>query len=221
MTNSSFEHSGKQIGTLTGEKLEEALLPLPSGLAGGFASVPIQRQSLCFIIQHDSMGLEWRTQMGATNARCQPLALPFSLSLPFLHAQIHTHALQHWLPLFPLASPSCLPLWPYKPSLFICYYIGSVRSNKQGGACRVCQHRELRFGVCWTFCHFRRILALCWWTSVWREGTTRPGCLCVPAANWLCLPPCSMLPLSTAASEGLSAVLMRISMFVLFICVSP
>lgn len=29
--NSSFEHSGKQIGTLTGEWLEEALVPVPRG----------------------------------------------------------------------------------------------------------------------------------------------------------------------------------------------
>lgn len=88
--NSSFQHSGKQIGTLTSEWLEEALLPVPPGLAGGSASVPIQRQSLCFIIQHDSMGLERRTQMGATNARCQPLALSLCLSSLYMHKYICT-----------------------------------------------------------------------------------------------------------------------------------
>lgn len=62
---------------------------MPPGLAGGFASVPIQRQSLCFIIQHDSMGLEWRTQMGATDARCQPLALSLCLSSLYMHKYIH------------------------------------------------------------------------------------------------------------------------------------
>ena len=63
---------------------------MPPGLAGGFASVPIQRQSLCFIIRHDSMGLECRTQMGATNARCQPLALSLRLSSLYMHKYIHT-----------------------------------------------------------------------------------------------------------------------------------
>lgn len=88
--NSYFEHSGKQIGTLTGEWLEEALLPIPPGLAGGSASVPIQRQSLCSIIQHDSMGLEHRTQMGGTDARCQPLALSLCLSSLYRHKYICT-----------------------------------------------------------------------------------------------------------------------------------
>lgn len=84
--NSAFEHSGKQIGTLTGERLEEALLPIPPGLAGGFASVPIQ--SLCSIIQHDSVGLEHRTQMGASHARCQLLALSLCLSSLYMHKDI-------------------------------------------------------------------------------------------------------------------------------------
>lgn len=88
--NSSFQRSGKQIGTLTGVWLKEALLPIPSGLARGSASVPIQRQSLCFIIQHDSMGLERRTQMGATDARCQPLALSLRLSSLYMHKYIRT-----------------------------------------------------------------------------------------------------------------------------------
>lgn len=91
--NTSFEHSGKQIGTLTGEWLKEALLPMPSGLAGRFARVPIRRQTLCFIIQRDSVGLEHRTQTGESDARCQPLAL--SLHLSSLHTQIHRHTLQH------------------------------------------------------------------------------------------------------------------------------
>lgn len=91
--NTSFEHSGKQIGTLTGEWLKEALLPMPSGLAGRFARVPIRRQTLCFIIQRDSVGLERRTQTGESDARCQPLAL--SLHLSSLHTQIHRHTLQH------------------------------------------------------------------------------------------------------------------------------
>lgn len=81
---------GKQIGTLTSEWLQEALLPVPPGLAGGSARVPIQRQSLCFIIQHDSMGLERGTQMGATNARCQPLALSLCLSSLYMHEYICT-----------------------------------------------------------------------------------------------------------------------------------
>lgn len=63
---------------------------MPPGLAGGFASVPIQRQSLCFIIQHDSMGLECRTQMGATDARCQPLAFSLCLSSLYMHKYIRT-----------------------------------------------------------------------------------------------------------------------------------
>lgn len=105
--NSSFEHSGKQIGTLTGEWLEEALLPIPPGLAGGSASVPIQRQSLCFIIQRDSMRLERRTQMGATDARCQPLAL--SLSLSPLSTCTNTYA----------RPPTLTPSVPFgKPKLF-------------------------------------------------------------------------------------------------------
>lgn len=62
--------------------------------------------------------------------RCPPSLSPLSL-----HAQIHMHALQHSLPLFPLASPSCLLLWPDEPSLFICYYTGIVRSKNQEGAC--------------------------------------------------------------------------------------
>lgn len=86
--NSSSELSGKQIGTLTSEWLEEALLPVPPGLARGSASVPIRRQSLCFIIQHDSMGLERRTQMGATDARCQPLALSLCLPSLYMHKYI-------------------------------------------------------------------------------------------------------------------------------------
>lgn len=144
MINFSFEHTGKQIGTLTGEWLKETLLPMPQGLARGFASVPIQRQYLSFIIQHDSMGQEHRTQMGEANARCQPLAVSLSLSL---QPQMHMHTLQHWLPLFPLASPSCLLLWPDEPSLFICYYIGVVRSKNQEGSWDVCQRCWLKVSV--------------------------------------------------------------------------
>lgn len=121
---------------------------LPSGLARGAASVPTQKQSLCFIVQHDNMGLEHRTQMGATNARCQPLA--FSLSLLSLQEQIHMHGFQYWLPLFPLASPSCLLLWPDETSLFICYYVGIVRSKNQEGACGVCQQCWLKIPF---YCH--------------------------------------------------------------------
>lgn len=89
----------------------------------------------------------WQYGAGAQDSdggkRCQMSAISsFSLSLLSLHAQIHTHALQHWLPLFPLASPSCLLLWPDEPSLFICYYIGIVRSKNQEGARCVCQ-------LCW------------------------------------------------------------------------
>lgn len=58
------------------------------------------------------MGLQHRTQMGEANARCQPLVFFFSVSL---YSQIYLHTLQHWLPLFPLASPSCLLLWPDEP----------------------------------------------------------------------------------------------------------
>lgn len=71
----------------------------------------------------------------------------FSLSLLSLHAQIHMHALQHRLPLFPLASPSCLLLWPDEPSLFICYYTGIVGSKNQEGACGVCQRCWLKVRV--------------------------------------------------------------------------
>lgn len=80
---------------------------------------------------------------------CQMSAISsIALSLLSQHAQIHTHALQHWLPLFPLASPSCLLLWPDEPSLFICYYIGIVRSKNQEGTCGVCQHCWPKVSVC-------------------------------------------------------------------------
>lgn len=87
----------------------------------------------------DSQAL--RQSVGRCGARNELMAdiwhrpPPPSLWPLSLHAQIHMHALQHSLPLFPLASPSCLLLWPDEPSLFICYYTGIVRSKNQEGAC--------------------------------------------------------------------------------------
>lgn len=60
-----------------------------------------------------------------------PPPTPASVAPLSRHAQIHMHALQPSLPLFPLASPSCLLLWPDEPPLFICYYTGIVRSKTQ------------------------------------------------------------------------------------------
>lgn len=144
--NSSFEHSGKQIGTLTGEWLEEALLPI----------LPRAGRGICKCADSEAISLlyhsAWQRGAGAQDSdgcdRCQMSAISsFSLSLLSQHAQIHTHALQHWLPLFSLASPSCLLLWPDEPSLFICYYIGVVRSKNQEGAPDVCQHCWLKVHV--------------------------------------------------------------------------
>lgn len=128
--NSPSEHSGIQIGTLTSEWLGAMLWFLPQGVARRSANVSIQRLS---VSQWDSMVLEYGTQneLMADIWHCAP---PPSLSPLSLHAQIHMHALQHSLPLFPLASPSCLLLWPDEPSLFICYYTGIVRSKNQEGA---------------------------------------------------------------------------------------
>lgn len=87
---SSFEHTGKQIGTLSGEWLKEVLLPMPPAQAPEFESMPIERQSLSFIIQHDSMGLHCRTQMGEADTRCQPLALSLHRSSLRMHRSICT-----------------------------------------------------------------------------------------------------------------------------------
>lgn len=147
--HSSFEHSGKQIGTLTVERLDEAFLPIPPGLAGGFASVPIQ--SFCFIIQHKSARLEHRPQMGANRARCQLLALSPSRYCFYMHKYIHS------LPPFSLASP--MLLWPDKPSLFICYYIGVVGSKNRVGACGVSQHCWLNIRVFYHFPPLRPLIS--------------------------------------------------------------
>lgn len=180
----------------------------------------------------DSDGGDW-CQMSAISS--------FSLSLLSLHAQIHTHALQHWLPLFPLASPSCLLLWPDEPSLFICYYIGIVRSKNQEGACGVCQHCWLKVRVYCRSSPLRPLLSFTFTPPInfYLTQGNHTTCLCVCvrvyalqipapfalAANWLFAshhPAWLHAPhLSTTASEGFSAVLMRINMFVLFICVSP
>lgn len=147
--HSSFEHSGKQIGTLTVERLDEAFLPIPPGLAGGFASVPIQ--SFCFIIQHKSARLEHRPQMGANRARCQLLTLSPSRYCFYMHKYIHS------LPPFSLASP--MLLWPDKPSLFICYYIGVVGSKNRVGACGVSQHCWLNIRVFYHFPPLRPLIS--------------------------------------------------------------
>lgn len=87
---SSFEHTEKQIATFCGEWLKEALLPMPPGQTSEFESMPIERQSLSFIIQHDSMGLHRRTQMGEADTRCQPLAISLHLSPLCVHISICT-----------------------------------------------------------------------------------------------------------------------------------
>lgn len=183
----------------------------------------------------------WQYGAGAQDSdegdQCQMSAISsFSLSLRSLHAQTHMHALQHWLPLFPLASPSCLLLWPDEPSLFICYYTGIARSKNQEGVCGMCQHCWLKVHV---YCHSYPLWPLLSFTltpsidqllSEAKKQHNLSVCLYAACLNQqltyfffcllqFCLALCP--PLYTTASEGLSAVLMRISMFVLFICVSP
>lgn len=144
------------------------------------------------------------------------------------------HTLQHWLPLFPLASPSCLLLWPDEPPLFICYYTASVRSKNQEGLYGECQHRwhESALLCSSSMSGLRSLPALInvrliLGNSHVPESLYSPGfsslCICglkdclhpSTLAGWM--PP----HLLSAASEGRSAVLMRISLFVLFTCVPP
>lgn len=73
---------------------------------------------------------------------------------------------------------------------------------------------------------FILVLAVYRSASLGHQEPARSGCLRVPVSRRLtfCLPPSGLArrlrPLSTAASQGLSTVLMRISMFVLSMCVT-
>lgn len=55
------------------------------------------------------------------------------------------------LALFPLAGPSCLPLYPREPCLFICYYIRIGRSKAGGPSAATTLAAFFRLLLCFSF----------------------------------------------------------------------
>lgn len=249
--NSSSEHFGKQIATLTGDgAAREALLACTTrGLArgGGRPGVLDQLSVLTFRgnISALSSGMTGcvagTPRLGRVGARCQPLARsPFQLSQ---HAQVHMRALQHWLPLFPLASPSCLLLWRDEPlPLTPPSFYSSVITQEQPRIIKKITHKGNVMNASIFFFFFgppplvsrttdhhlfiNRGSAppIYWSTSIKGETTDFSSHPTIPSDGALrsapLAKPSPSSPLAVA-SEGLSMVLMRISMFVLFICVPP
>lgn len=70
------------------------------------------------------------------------------------------------LALFPLAGPSCLPLYPREPCLFICYYIRIGRSKAGGPSAATTLAAFLRLLLCFSFSFSSSLLCTSlFWTS--------------------------------------------------------
>lgn len=189
------------------------------------------------------MELERRTQMGATNARCQPLALSLCLSSLYMHKYICT----------PSNIDSLCSLWQAQAVCFcglmsplylsvITLELSDPKNTREPALCASTvgwrslstatllivypsfhSHSlplSINFYLTWgnhTTC--LSVCTLCvhvYALQIWAPFASRANWLFASHHSaWLHAPP------STTESEGLSAVLMRISMFVLFICVSP
>lgn len=137
------------------------------------------------------------------------------------------HALQHSLPLFPLAAQAVCFCGPMSP-LYLSVITLELSDPKTRGSLRVCQRR-------WLPGRRRPVLLSSLLLSIDqpRLGLDGPAQAVCPRGRCACrspqltfrLPPypawrAASQPLSNAASQGLSTVLMRISLFVLFMCVT-